>query len=414
MRPASLIAFTLLLVSCGAKPPSMGIVSSTLYAELSTDPGKPPIHRTSSSIALLLEQRQQAGKTWSRILSADGFSGWTEKTLGTPGLTSVVPTLSKFILIDKSPDQEPVESAGELAVPAGVKGTLLGATAKAHPSAMDLLRLPAHLSRSAPWLYLEFGNARGYAPAEWVLFRADPAIMTSAVGLLRHPFLTPETAVGKMPRAGDEAIAIADFGGQQTRLKLEADWKEVEAFYRDPSDDSRKLTVFRDGVKRLVQLEDKKQTTRLLFAEHQPFLHRIDGGAGWLIEIAFLYGDGAYSLLVRLSQSGAVTVEPLSHVSGEEGAKQITAGWGVSDGKLWIAKADAKQTTLQKFGEKPSRTWLAVIAESAEPRTFAAEGIVIPYTRGGVIVWLTAVPFDTEADAKQWVEQHPGTKVVSL
>jgi len=421
MRPAKLIALSLLLCACGTKPPSTGIVTSTLYAELSAEPGKPAIHRTISSIALLLERREHQGKTWSRILSADGFSGWTEKTIGTPGNTSVVQALPTFKLIAKSPDDEPVESAGEVSVQSGGTGTVLGATAKAYPATMDQLRLPPHLSSALPWLHLEFGKATGFGPVDWISFRSDPAIMTSAVGLLRRPFLTPQTPSTKLPRVGDSAVLIEQFGAQRTTVKLDEDWKEVETFYQDPSDESRRLSVFRYGAKRLISIEDRNGfTSRLLFAEHQPFLHRVesadlngDGRVEWLFEMAFLYGDGAYSLLIHLPSSG-VTVESLSHTGGEEGSKEITAGWGVYEGALWIARAEAKQTTMQKLGGKPSRAWLGVIAESAEPRTFATEGIVVPYSRDGRIVWITAVPFDSEAGARQWVEAHPGTRVIAI
>jgi hypothetical protein len=209
-------------------------------------------------------------------------------------------------------------------------------------------------------------------------------------------------------------VVLEEFGRKQRKQALQGEWKEIDCVYRDPADASGKMTVFRGGKKRLLELEGKKLAAiRILFEDYAGLVHRVesedldrDGDREWYLELAFVYGDGVYSLLLRVDGRGRVDAEPLSHTSGEPGSEEIVAGWGIRAGRLWIVKAGEKRTFAQKLGGKPEAAWLVASEESA--------ALSVPYRKGEAVVWIRALPFAEEGAAKEAASKRQGAGVLRV
>lgn len=329
---------------------------------------------------------------WSRVLAADGTHGWTAAALPPPGPVTVQCPPRSSELFRQSPDEISPESSESAAATAAI-GTLLGASTKGYPASQSVLLAPARYQVVMPTLHVRCG-VEGYAPPEWFRLHFESPEFERVNGLVRQPFLAGvvETLLARRPSANDSTMTFLE-----DRLVAEqpgASWTDVAAFYRDPADAARTLTVFASESARLFQFS--QPSVRLHFSTYQPYPVRILSSAGeWFVEVVSIFGDGAYSTLFRIQRDGSVAFHPLSRSSGELDA-DTTASWGLLGSDLWIARATAGNVMLSGVATPLYLVALRTVPEFSTP---LEPGVEMFPTNDGA--WIAAVPFRTEAEASQ-------------
>jgi hypothetical protein len=370
--------------------PQTGIVTLPAEATLSVEPGQAPSIRPATNLALVLERHQDA----SRVLAADGRYGWIADALPVPAPVTIECDPETSMLFKVSPDQISPEQGGSQK-PTSRDGVLLGASAATYPASQRELLAPARFRMIPPTLHVRCG-VEGYAPPAWLTLRYGSPAFEALIGIVRRPFLGPfrdRLLTGAPPIGTNVTVFLED---QLSPQATETMWNEVHSFYRDGSVASRTLTVYGNGAARLYRFTNPDAS--LLFGEYQPYPVKIvTVGEATLIEVLSLFGDGAYSTLFQIGPAGQIDFRPLSRSSGESEI-DVQASWGVVDGTRWIARASGGKVTLEGI-----RSLDLVVAskspdyvEPLDPR----EGAFPVADRDGV-VWLTALPFRNDADARR-------------
>ncbi len=387
---ASLLA-ALIGCSSSSRAPEgdVGIVTLPAGTTLSAEPGEPPSLRPATNLALVLERRDGA----TRLLAADGAYGWTIATLPAPTAVSIECPPESFPLFRKSPDEISPEE-GDSQPASARKGTLLGASTKVYPSSHLLLLAPRRFQIVMPTLHVRCG-IEGYAPPEWMWFDYSSPSFDAVHGLVRRPFFGPIRwkLLDDDPAPGAPAITFLE--DHLTTEPSGTSWTEVHAFYRDPDNPARTLAVYASGTSRLYAFS--QPSLRLFFPQYMPYPTRVVSWKGeWFLEVVSIFGDGAYSTLFHITGDGKVAFHPLTRSSGELD-EDTHASWGLLDGKLWIARATGPKVTLAGAA---ASLYLTVLDTTPEYRTpLDPSAAVFPAASNGG--WITAIPYSSEADAKQ-------------
>src|SRR6185295_7771049 len=172
-RPAGL--FCLALPLWAAQPGH--IVKGVAGLAVATQPGAAAQTVLHGSPAVVLAvQKDAGGKEWTRLLGADGASGWTSRQFR-EALPARISGGSPLELSDRSPDHPSISEGIETFQVPRERAAISGASEKPRVASLGQLMLPPRLNPFLmPWLEIHSGSRKGWiVPSEIELEWGEPA-----------------------------------------------------------------------------------------------------------------------------------------------------------------------------------------------------------------------------------------------
>jgi hypothetical protein len=346
-----------------------GLVAGLLGTPLSASPGGSAVAAAASDLALLAGMQQVAGVIWRRVIVADGTEGWTSRDVGAVRSVRVQPSMRPLSLVSKSPDDPGFSEAEEILIDDGVDGMIVGISRGTRVAGNEQLMLPERYRHTLPWLELRFGSQQGFAPLDWIAFRAAPAARPlpealdglGAKGLVWRPFLGDVASATIAGGIDGRAYALADPVASPRRAQTSGEWSSLEFTFRD---ERGAMAVYGDGPRRMFRfVENGAAPVDIVlgsdWARPAQVRHRDlngDGTLEWLVEIAARYGDGFYAALWILDgrpPGDALALERLllSHSAGEPASSSVDGTWQLrDDGTIEVTRrtnGDSRTTTYR-------------------------------------------------------------------
>lgn len=353
------------------EPPSaIGLVSGVSGLELSDGPAGPTARTAASDLALVTHTEQTGSVTWTRLVVADGSSGWTSRALDGARAVRVRASARPFFLLNKSPDDADFGEAAEIPVDAENEGQIVGASRRGRIAGDQELMLPEKYRHTLPWLELKFGSLQGFAPFDWIALLPTPAPQVrtleegldalKAKGLVWRPFLGALSTSPVAHVTPGTALELEDLLAPPRKTDAPAEWSHLEYVFRDErglmavyADGPRRLFRFIQGTSPPAHIVLGSESARLVQARHRDL--NADGVPEWIVELAARYGDGFYALLWIIDgRSGADSVSlrrlSLSQSSGESPSTGVEASWELrDDGTIEVTRETAGKTRIAVY-----------------------------------------------------------------
>ena len=226
---------------------------------------------------------------WTRLLAADGASGWTDRRF-TNAVAAHIAVTGSIELSDRSPDQPSISEGVEtFAIPAK-EASIAGASLKSRVASLRQLMLPARWNPFlTPWLEVRSGSRAGWIvpselPIEWggpVRGENFPAAMDrlGLKGIVRRPFVAPvEQLASQACEPRGSVLQFETVSSKPERVaSADASTTTLEALVRFPqnwaaafSGSRGSLLSFSDGAAAVV-----RQGSPVIIAAREAHLRRI-------------------------------------------------------------------------------------------------------------------------------------------
>jgi hypothetical protein len=353
----------------------IGLVSGVFGLELSDGPAGPTTRTAASDLALVTHTQQTGSVTWTRLVVADGSSGWTSRALNGARAVRVRPSARPFFLLNKSPDDADFGEAAEIPVDADSEGQIVGASRRGRIAGDQELMLPEKYRHALPWLELKFGSKQGFAPFDWIALLPTPAPQVrtleegldalKAKGLVWKPFLgalltSPFTHV-----TPGTAFELEDPSSSPRKTDAAGEWSRLEFVFRD---EQGLMAVYADGPRRLFRfIQGARPPANIVLSGDSAVpaktRHRdlnADGMPEWIVEIAARYGDGFYAVLWVVDGRSVADSLKLQHLSlsqsaGESPSTGVDASWELrDDGTIQVTRETAgkRRATVYRYTDR--------------------------------------------------------------
>ena len=402
-----------------------------------------------SPAIVIAREKDGAGRTWIRLLAADGSSGWTSRTLHGQPARIIAPTT--LDLSPHAPGDPAFSPSDDLLSVAAAQASVTGSSRVGRVSSPEQLKIPAWLNPFlGPWLKVQAASTAGWIAPSEVEFAwgqnpsgqdLDPAADALGLeGIVRSPFLGAlgRTLAAQSPSPGQALLRFEDIQSQSTPGAVPAGtptWNSSNLFLRS----ARSLISFPGslgtafvfphlGLALVAQGHPTVVEYRLadLDGDRQPEL---------LLQLVSTYGDGYTTALWIVdgaaSQNGSlrITAVTLGGSSGEPGGSTVDAKWWAdapgttARSTVWISRAQHSRVEFAALDYTASaasatKAYAVVAGEFSTTETAAAKAILLsgkaphsvaffPWTANerGVKSWAAGRLFRDRDDAVAWRKQ---------
>jgi hypothetical protein len=447
-RPAGLFC---LVVPLFAVQPG-DIVKGVAGLAVATHPGAVSQVVLHGSPGLVLAVQQDAGgKQWTRVLAADGGSGWTSRQFR-EALPARISGGRLLELSDRSPDHPSISEGIETIEVPREGAAISGASEKPRVASLVQMMLPPRLNPFLmPWLEINSGSRKGWVvPSELELEWGEPARGKNLVaamellgmdGIVRAPFLGPVRQtllelysppapvltfedISSKPVSAPSPAFIAK--APETLVRISPAWVAVFSSsagfaFSFSKSGTGVVSAAVNAVVNAVVNQGKPVIVRAASGDLNG-----DGRPELVIQLASIYGDGYTTALWIVNGNSPekgldITTVALGGSGGEPGGSSIEAAWWIDGTMLWIARADSGRAEYVRlaYGAVPAKatrqTAYAVIAgqfpsrEAAEQRAIALTGPTGPPVQTfpwqptkGPLQWAAGRLFRGRSAAQSW------------
>jgi hypothetical protein len=330
-------------------------------------PGGPQRAVLHGSPALVIGIRVDSrGLQWTRLLAADGVSGWTERRFSNAVPARVV-SAGKLQLSDRSPDAASISEGIEPFEVSGKDVKIAGASVASRVASPRELSLPARLNPFLmPWLEIHSGSRTGWAiPSELTLAWGEPARGEDLIaamnrlgfkGIARRPFLGPvqQMLVDAASRRRGTTLELQTISGKPVKVQTVPSISSPDVMVRFSAgwaalfSSARECVVaFGNGNAAVV-----REGRPILISAMEEDLNG-DGRPELALALANTNGDGYSYALWLIDGRGdqfSITPAPLGGSSGEPGGRTVDAEWWIDGRSVWIARAEGKRVEYEVLG----------------------------------------------------------------
>jgi len=374
---------------------------------------------------------------WTRLLAADGSSGWTSRQLG--GGVHARIAGDKLELSDRSPDMSSVAEGVETFTVPAKEASIVGASMKSRAESPQQLMLPPRLNPFVtPWIEIRAGSRTGWVvPSDLRLEWGEPVPPGELIpamdrlgfsGIVRAPFLRPvEQAIIASHTPGASILHFDSISSKPNRIA--ADNTSVKTLRAVVRHGPEWLAEFSSPQGSVFYFPGRGDAT---VAEGAPVMINTasadlnaDGKPELVLQLAGTYGDGYATVLWIVNGDGTqglrIDTVPLGGSNGEPGGSTVEAAWWIDENTLWIARAERRSIEYAAIPASNGPAHGVIVArfrarDAAEERAISRSLQAFPMrAANGSVEWGVGRLFRTKAAAEAWRgTASPRSMVIAL